>query len=228
MQTMRECARIMEINFEDGPFTCANPLAFADVVLVIGDNSGGVLQKAGANRTVSFAGGHGRLQLGAQACPGDNQLPMNIIFRVYSALMVLPLAETSFTAPVTIPNIAQSRSMLSNVIATQSDTERRILWYRMDRLHWMNVDGSNPVGLCDNSTNSVDTRNSMLATVAAAVHGRTFDGAADFRVKARCRLTEREGLFFVQNVVTDPNNVIGTPTAVLSYTRDLYLRFAVK
>jgi len=215
---------------QGSPFTCANPLIFADVVLVVGDMSGMVLEKAGANRTVSFAGGHGQLAYAMQFCPGDTQLPTNMSFRIYSALMVLPLAENSGIAPAVLPNIAQSRSQLSVVYDTQSDSERRILWYRFDRLHWTNIAGTTD-GPCEGSdcmtaiTDGTPARFVMISTAAASHWGRTQGPLHEqFRVKARARLTEREGLFLVTNIV--PSEACGG--GVLAVFRDAYLRYAVK
>jgi len=228
MQTFRECGRQLVVDFTQGTFPCSSPLIFADLVLAVGDTASGVLQKAGANRTVSFAGAHGQLEYSAQVCPGSDQMPANAIFRVYSALMVLPLAENSSVAPAVLPNIAASRSQLSVIFATQSDSERRILWYRLDRLHWTNMDATQDPGFCDFSDNLVDTRYRMIVSNAMAFYGRTWPSASQFRVKARARMTEREGLFLVRNIVCDP---FGSPfgiNAVFGLSSDAYLRFAVK
>jgi len=231
MQTYRECSRTLEVDTSEGYFPCSNPLIFADLVLAVGDNTSGmVLQKAGANRTVSFAGGHGQIAYGIQFCPGDTQLPTNMSFRIYTALMVLPLQEASAIAPAVLPNISGSRSQLSVVFATQSDSERRILWYRFDRLHWTNVDpttdGPCEGDPCVNSTDrAYDTRRDGISVAAAAQWGRTQGSLAEqFRVKARARLTEREGLFLVTNIV--PTEACGGGT--LAIFRDAYLRYAVK
>jgi len=231
MQTFRECSRDLEVVLDPGvPFSCNNPLIFADVVLVVGDMSGMVLEKAGANRHVTFAGGHGQIAYAIQFCPGDTQLPLNMSFRLYTALMVLPLQETSAVAPAVLPNISASRSQLSVVFATQSDSERRILWYRFDRLHWTNVDpttdGPCEGDPCVNSTDrAYDTRRDGISVAAAAQWGRTQGSLAEqFRVKARARLTEREGLFLVTNIV--PTEACGGGT--LAIFRDAYLRYAVK
>jgi len=227
MQTYRECARILEVDISEGVWTCANPLIFADVVLVVGDQSGMVLEKAGANKTVSFAGGHGQVSYAVQMCPGDDDLPITMSFRIYSALMVLPLAENSAIAPAVLPNIAQSRSQLSIVFNTQSDSERRILWYRFDRLHWTNTGATTDPGPCDADSNLMDdVRVRWITSFATAVYGRTHPAFEQFRVKARARLTEREGLFLVRNIVVDPGGT--TPTSVLQVTSDAYLRYAVK
>jgi len=49
-----------------------------------------------------------------------------------------------------------------------------------------------------------------------------------FRVKARARLTEREGLFLVTNVAISPDLSPFNIDANLSIFRDSYLRYAVK
>jgi len=229
MQTFRDCSRDLEVAMVQGvPFSCANPLIFADLVLAVGDNSGMVLEKAGANRTVTFAGGHGQISYAMQLCPGDTQLPTTMSFRVYSALMVLSLQEASGIAPAVLPNIAQSRSQLSIVYATQSDSERRILWYRFDRLHWTNTspttDGPCEGSPCNVADVTVDSRNTFITSVAMANFGRTWPDAEQFKVKARARLTEREGLFLITNVVTSEFCGGGT----LALFRDAYLRYAVK
>jgi len=230
MQTFRDCSRDLEIDMTDtgAPFTCANPLIFADLVLAVGDNSGMVLEKAGANRAVTFAGGHGQISYAMQLCPGDSQLPTTMSFRVYTALMVLPLQEASGIAPAVLPNIAQSRSQLSIVYATQSDSERRILWYRFDKLHWANeqgtIDGPCEGTPCNASDAAVNLRGTFITSVAMANFGRTWPDAEQFRVKARARLTEREGLFLVTNVV--PSDPCGG--GILALFRDAYLRYAVK
>jgi len=226
MQTYRECSRALEVDMTEGFFPCANPLIFADVVLVVGDQSGMVLEKAGANRTVSFAGGHGQVSYAIQLCPGDDDLPTVMSFRIYTALMVLPLAENSAIAPAVLPNIAQARSQLSVVFNTQSDSERRILWYRFDRLHWTNVGPTTDPGPCDSTDFTVDTRNEFITSAATAVFGRTWPSVEQFRVKARARLTEREGLFLIRNIVVDPGGT--TPTSVIQVSSDAYLRYAVK
>jgi len=229
MQTYRECGRDLEVAMVQGQFfTCANPLIFADTVLVVGDQSGMVLEKAGANRTVSFAGGHGQISYAMQICPGDTQLPLTIAFRIYTALMVLPLAENSGIAPAVLPNIAQSRSQLSVVYDTQSDSERRILWYRFDKLHWTNpqgtIDGPCEGSPCMSDNALYDFRLGGITVAATALYGRTWPSFEQFRVKARCRLTEREGLFLVTNIVhTD-----ACGGGVLAIFRDAYLRYAVK
>jgi len=230
MQTYRECSRILEVDISQGSFTCNNPLIFADVVLVVGDQSGMVLEKAGANRMVSFAGGHGQIAYAAQLCPGDDEAPSNASFRIYSALMVLPLQEASAIAPAVLPNIAASRSQLSVVFSTQSDSERRILWYRYDRLHWTNVDATADPGPCDFSTvGASDSRLQMISSVAMAQWGRTQGPLNEqFRVKARARMTEREGLFLIRNIVFDPFGNGGSANIVLAVTSDAYLRYAVK
>jgi len=229
MQTYRECSRLLEVDIQEGSFPCNNPLIFADVILVVGDQSGMVLEKAGANKTVSFAGGHGQIAYAAQLCPTDDELPSNASFRIFSALMVLPLAENSAIAPAVLPNIAQSRSQLSIIYNTQSDSERRILWYRFDRLHWTNIAATADPSLCDFTDNLVTTRRDMISSVAMGVYGRTLGPLHEqFRVKARARMTEREGLFLVRNIVFDP--IPGAPplNVVMSVTSDAYLRFAVK
>jgi len=229
MQTYRECSRILEVDISEGSWTCANPLIFADVILVVGDQSGMVLEKAGANKTVSFAGGHGQLAYAAQLCPTDDEMPLNASFRVYSALMVLPLAENSAIAPAVLPNIAQSRSQLSVVFNTQSDSERRILWYRFDRLHWTNHAATADPSICDSASSAVDTRLQFISSAAMAMWGRTQGSAAEqFRVKARARMTEREGLYLVRNIVFDPFGNGGSANVILSVTSDAYLRYAVK
>jgi len=230
MQTFRECSRDLEIAMVQGQeFTCNNPLIFADVVLVVGDQSGMVLEKAGANRFVTFAGGHGQIAYAIQLCPGDTELPLTMSFRIYTALMVLPLAENSAIAPAVLPNIAASRSQLSVVFATQSDSERRILWYRFDRLHWTNVDptldGPCEGDPCASPDRAVDIRKTFITSSAMAHYGRTAGSWAEqFRVKARARLTEREGLFLITNIV--PSEACGGGT--LACFRDAYLRYAVK
>jgi len=230
MQTYRECSRILEVDISEGSWTCANPLIFADVVLVVGDQSGMVLEKAGANKTVSFAGGHGQIAYAAQLCPSDDEMPSNASFRIYSALMVLPLAENSAIAPAVLPNIAQSRSQLSVVFNTQSDSERRILWYRFDRLHWTNIDVTADPTECDLSTTEGSiTRMQVISSAAMAQWGRTQGSLFEqFRVKARARMTEREGLFLIRNIVFDPFGNGGSANVVLSVTSDAYLRYAVK
>jgi len=189
-----------------------------------------VLEKAGANRMVSFAGGHGQIAYAAQLCPGDDELTSNASFRLYSALMVLPLAENSAIAPAVLPNIAQSRSQLSVVFNTQSDSERRILWYRYDRLHWTNIDVTSDPGPCDFSTTEGSiTRMQVISSAAMAQWGRTQGPLHEqFRVKARARMSEREGLFLVRNIVFDPFGGVGSANAVLAVTSDVYLRYAVK
>jgi len=226
MQTYRECMRGFELNFaNEGPFTCSQPLIFADLVLAVGDNQLGVLQKAGASRIVTFAGCHGDLKYGVQICPGETLQGAFGTWRVYSALMVLPLAENSLIAPAVLPNIANSRSMLSVVTATQSDSERRILWYRMDKLTWLNVqDGAGASQGCGFSGTGVTERLDFSMSVAAAIYGRTLPSIEAFRVKARARLTERDGLFLVRNVVAD----METTDGVFLLESDCYLRFAVK
>jgi len=227
MQTYRECSRVLEVDTSEGYFPCSNPLIFADLVLAVGDNTSGmVLQKAGANRTVSFAGGHGQVSYAIQLCPGDDNAVTTMSFRIYTALMVLPLQENSSIAPVVLPNIAQSRSQLSVVFATQSDSERRILWYRFDRLHWVNIVGSADPNDCDSGDNLVDTRGKFITSAAMAIYGRTWPTMEQFRVKARARMTEREGLFLVRNIVVDPG--IAPNNVILDVISDAYLRFAVK
>lgn len=229
MQTFRDCARDLEVAMvQDQEFTCNNPLIFADLVLAVGDNSGMVLEKAGANRAVTFAGGHGQISYAIQLCPGDTQLPTTMAFRIHTALMVLPLQEASGIAPAVLPNIAQSRSQLSIVYGTQSDTERRILWYRYDKLHWANTspttDGPCEGSPCNADTVAVDNRNSFITSAAMAVYGRTWPSFEAFRVKARARLTEREGLFLITNITHGESCGGGT----LAIFRDAYLRYAVK
>jgi len=227
MQTYRECGRGLEVDMTSGSPTCALPLIFADVVLVVGDQSGMVLEKAGANRTVSFAGGHGQIAYAMQFCPADDELPSNLSFRIYTALMVLPLAETSGIAPAVLPNIAQSRSQLSVVYDTQSDSERRILWYRFDRLHWTNIVATSSPGPCDVDPDALVSRFNLIASGAMAQWGRTQGSLNEqFRVKARARMTEREGLFLVTNITVSPE--LDDVGAVLQITRDAYLRYAVK
>jgi len=229
MQTYRECARDLEVAMvQDQEFTCNNPLIFADLVLAVGDNSGMVLEKAGTNRAVTFAGGHGQISYAMQLCPGDTQLPTTMAFRIHTALMVLPLQEASAIAPAVLPNIAASRSQLSVVYATQSDSERRILWYRFDKLHWTNTSPTTD-GPCEGSScmlpdTAVDNRFAMITSMATAVYGRTWPSFESFRVKARARLTEREGLFLVTNISHGESCGGGT----LAIFRDAYLRYAVK
>ena len=228
MQTFRECFRGLEVDISEGAFTCAAPLTFADLVLAVGDNQSGVLQKAGANRTVSFAGCHGQVSYAAQLCPADDELPLTASFRIGTALMVLPLQEGSPIAPALIPNIMQTRSMLSVVYATQSDSERRILWARYDRLHWMNIGATTDPNFCDSNSSNVDTRLLFTTSAAMAVFGRTWPSVEQFQCKSRARLTEREGLFLVRNIVFDPLEGAAGSGIVLSVTTDSYLRFAVK
>jgi len=226
MQTYRECTRVLPVDFTNGDFSCNDPLIFADLVLAVGDEQQGVLQKAGASRTVSFAGAHGQIGYGVQLCPTDDELPGNMSFRIYNALMVLPLAENSKVAPAVLPNIAASRAMLSVVPATQSDTERRLLWYRLDKLHWANPGPTSDSELCDLFDTSIDTRLEFISSASMAVFGRTWPSAEQFRVKSRARLTEREGLFLVRNIVVESGKQ--GIEAVLGLSSDVYLRFAVK
>lgn len=229
MQTYRECSRLLEIDMQEGTFPCNNPLIFADVILVVGDQSGMVLEKAGANKTVSFAGGHGQLAYASQLCPTDDELPLNFSIRVYSALMVLPLAENSAIAPAVLPNIAQSRSQLSIIYNTQSDSERRILWYRFDRLHVTNIGATASLTACDSNDVSNDSRGEAISSAAMANWGRTTGPLNEqFRVKARARMTEREGLFLIRNIVCDPLGDGIAIGVVWSVTSDAYLRYAVK
>lgn len=227
MQTFRECQRGIEFNFEnDGPFTCDNPLITADLVLAVGENGLGVLQKAGANRTVTFAGAHGQIGYSVQLCPGETSQGLFGTWVVNSALMVLPLQENNSFTPAVLPNLCRSRSMLSVVYNTQSDSERRILWYRQDRLFWTNVvtPGGASTG-CTAIDPLVETRLEMIGAVATAIDGRTRPEIEAFRVKARARLTEREGLFLIRSMLVDmdqPN------VGVFALTCNSYLRFAVK
>jgi len=218
MQTFRECRRALAVPFLEGPFDCATPLAFADVVLTCEtDVSAGQQQVSGAARSVMFKGCHGQLDYSVQVFPGDVLLPCLDVFTMHSALMVIPLAEGTKNVPAYIPNIAISRNQLSVNANTQMDTEDRILWYRMDHLWWRNPDFDN----CGNADAALTQDISFLVSHTM---GNTFkQNPSQFQVRARARIDERHGLFLIRNLVCGINVV----NAFLQMSTWSYMRMAV-
>jgi len=220
MQTFRECRRGLTLPLADpGAYNCAEPLAFADLVLSCETElSASQQQVSGAARAVLFAGCHGQLEYAAQVFPGDTALPCRDVFTMHSALVVLPLAEGAKSVPAYIPNIAISRSQLSVNSNTQMDTDERMLWYRFDNMWWLNPDPD----ACDNGDQPPFTQDIVLQTLHLTAN--TFkQNPTQFQVKARARIDERHGLFLVRNFVCG----IGVVNANLVMSTWSYLRLAV-
>jgi len=217
MQTFRECRRGFTIPFGSGPFTCAEPLAFADPVLLMRAGAG-LDQAPGLQRAVMFGGLHGQLEYTMQLVPGDDELPCFDVYTVHTALMVLPLTEGSEVVPAYIPNIAESRSQLSVIVGTQSDSDDRYLYYRMDNFWWTNTEPD----ACGNTDAAQTLDISILQNTLMANSFRQSNTM--FQVKSRARIDERHGLFLVRNVVTGT----GVVDAVLALVAWSNFRFAVR
>lgn len=229
MQTFRECERTLPHTFADN-WTCNNPLIYADYVCGIGPSTSQNQMKPGAARFLTFGGGHLQIRYNA-AVYSHADMPCPFSVKVVSALLVLPLLEDDVT-PAYLPNLAISRSQLSVVPATQSDTDENILWIEDTQLDLMNL-----------SCNSNFPENSVcvwnvpqcsdpglpagdVVGTSGALYGRW---EARRRIRTKRRLKEREALFllteYVSNIgaFTDP-----PPLEPWVIRRNVNFRYAVR
>lgn len=243
MQTFRECERQLNIDFDPNS-TCAAPQTYADYLCGIGPSGGSTQMKPGASRSIVFGGAHLRYRLDA-ALVNNRDSPCSLSVKWVAAIVKLPLLEDELT-PAYLPNLAISRSQLSVVPATQSDTDEDILWWRDGQMDLVNAaccgfDGTIacPSGFyadsgncdptcCDPSLNqSARVACNMLAevlAVAGALYGRM---EYDTVVRAKRRIREREALFLIHHWVSGTLGAIPNQPLWL-VRRNAYLRYAVR
>jgi len=191
----------------------------ADFVCGMERSSGTVIQVAGAGRTLRFGGGH--VQARASLDINSGQSTDNPVFiagiGIIQALIILPLAENSEVAPAYLPNIMQTRSQLSVVTATQSDTMDRVLWRHYFRLSFVNGPQ-----ICASTDCTERKIYQFLIGAKNAESGH--DPFREARIRARATLDEKHALFWIRNIEWGGAD-FGTGFNLFF---DNYLRFAVR
>jgi len=230
MQTYRECEREVRIDMsgDNVLLTCSDPLTYVDYICGMGSTTS-LPMKSGASRMLTFGGGHLRLRLNA-AVYNDSEMPCGVNAKAVVALVKLPTKEDEIT-PSYIPNLAISRSQLSVVPATQSDSDENIVWWWDYQLDLTNLTCSSDPGT-DNCQQwkgcDVDNHNAAGPYVfgpAAALYGRT---EVDVHIKAKRRLREREALYLVQHYITQFTQSDPPLREAWLVRRNVYFRYAVR
>jgi len=229
MQTFRDCDRSMDLAIDQLVPSCSAPQIFADYLCGIGPSTSPQM-KPGASRTLTYGGGHLHVEYHVAQVSGQN-FPCSFAFQVVTAIVKLPLLEDDLT-PAYLPNVMVSRSQLSVVPSTESDTDEDVLYWTSDQLFALNIDcsvgGNNCARVivgtgCSNSGDNIGANALAFIEYGTTVlHGRS---VFDHQVKTKRRLKEREALFLLTEYRW---GTVGSADNAWPVRRTVYHRYAVR
>jgi len=186
--TLKHCRECINVY---GSMTCTNPLidifeiltmatprGFGDTTEISNPSSKAVVFDGMKFQSLWFHDPSTTVDCSQSFPDNPNATAMAFILTIWEAIMVLPLAQNLTNVPSYLP-------VLTSATSQAGDTADRVLWKRLSHLFVQGVNSS-PVLFTANPDSTA-----------------RYNTESPVHVKARCRIDDRHGLFYVRNMVHD-------------------------